>query len=63
MTKRTFKAIGCGDCLNKEDCKDRITGISRDKVYQSLANAKLYTFIGCPEDLHEQMFVEVKEEL
>lgn len=64
--KRTFKVNlekeSCKECHNANVCK--ITGIERDKVFQSLANAKLYSFVDCIEaGLAEPAeFMEVVEE-
>ena len=51
MVKRTFKVVDekCADCELNKRCK--ISGIDRDKVFQSLANAKLYAWVQCEEDI------------
>lgn len=63
MIKRTFKVINenCTNCELNKQCKN--SGIERDEVYQSLANAKLYTFVQCEEDMWDLRFMEVKEEV
>lgn len=63
MIKRTFKVVdeNCTDCELNKRCK--ISGIERDVVYQSLADAKLYTFVQCEEDMWDVRFMEVKENI
>ena len=63
MVKRTFKVVDekCADCELNKRCK--ISGIDRDKVFQSLANAKLYAWVQCEEDMWDVRFMEVKEEI
>jgi len=65
MPQRTFKVVddACEVCHHKDECK--ITGISRDDVYQSLHNAKLYSFVTCADaNIYEgDIFREVKEEV
>ena len=62
---RTFKVVeeGCLDCVFKNECK--ITGISRNDVYQSLGNAKLYAFVDCKDNgvFSAFEFMQVEEEI
>jgi len=66
MSNRTFKVVDtdCDTCLLRNEC-NKITGISRDDIYQSLKDAKLYSFIDCKDNgaFEASLFMEVKEEL